>query len=191
MLDLKESFWSVPEEEWKRLWVRVRWREFSDTREKPTADTDCVNLAELMQQDVDASFGFRSLALYSGARCTGISAVSPFFLDVDLDGDTQAALDNLLARVRDELDSRHWWYRVYRSGVGYHVEVDPISIAPGSWCLDGGYFRKLLADISEAVDGRCAPPDGGKACIDRPHALIRMVGSAHRIGTTKMLIDGP
>ncbi len=189
MIDLKESFWSVPEEEWKRLWVRARWREFSNTQEKPPADTDCINVAELMEQDVEASVGHRSLKLYSGSNCSGLSAVSRCLPDVDLDGDTQLALDNLLDRVRGELDGRQWSYRVYRSGVGYHIEVDPISIPPASWCLNWNYFKELREDISEAVDGRCAAPDGGKACIDRPHAFMRMAGSAHPVGTTKTLID--
>ena len=117
MIDLRESFWSVPEGEWKQLWVRVRWREFPNAQEKPTDDTDCINLAELMEQDVKESVGFRSLRIYSGSNCSGLSAVSPCLLDVDLDGDTQVALDNLLDRVRSELDSRQWSYRVYRSGV--------------------------------------------------------------------------
>ena len=190
MVDLEESFWSVPEEEWKRLWVRVRWGEFPNALEKPPEDSDCVNVAELIEHDVTESVGFRSLTLYSGSNCSGFSAVSPCLLDVDRDGDTQVALDNILDRVRGELDGRQWSYRVYRSGVGYHVEIDPISIPPASWCLDWDYFREIRKGIAKAVDGRCAVPDGGKACIDQPHAFIRLVGSAHRVGTTKTLIDG-
>jgi hypothetical protein len=111
-------------------------------------------------------------------------------VDLDLDGDTQVALDDLLDRVRGELDSRNWSYRVYRSGVGYHVEIDPISIPPTSWCLNWSHFKEIRKNISDAVDGRCAAPDGGKACIDQPHTFVRMVGSAHPVGTTKRLFDG-
>ncbi len=71
MIDLKESFWSVPEEEWKRLWVRVRWRELPKAQEQAPADTECINVAELMEQGAEESVGFRSLRLYSSRTCSG------------------------------------------------------------------------------------------------------------------------
>lgn len=188
MIDVRESFWSIPEEEWPRLWVRVRWRDFSLARPEPSSDTECVNLAELAGRRVDASFGFRSLTLYGKDGCEGASAVSPLLLDLDLDDDTQEALDALLERANAELSRRQWSHRVFRSGIGYHVEIDPVTIEPYEWCLDSNRARKLLGDIASSVDGR-GVPGGGRACIDVPHDMVRMVGSAHRGGGHKELVQ--
>lgn len=185
---MKESFWTVPEDEWSRLWVRVRWSDFSPRDREVEADAGCVNVAALVNQPVVASFGFRSLALHGGVGCTGVSAVSPLLLDLDLDGDTQDALNDLLRTVRAELVHRRWSFRVYDSGVGYHVEIDPTTVEPHAWCLDARYARELRDDISTSVDGR-GSLTGGKACIDRTHGMMRMVGSAHRAGRYKALAN--
>lgn len=187
MIDVRESFWTIPEEEWSRLWARVRWKDFLPGLPVSTSDGECVNLAELAGQQVDASFGFRSLTLHGRDGCRGASAVSPLLLDLDLDNDTQDALDALLERVKADLGRREWSSRIYRSGVGYHVEVDPVTIEPYAWCLDVKRSHQLRSDIVESVNGR-GVEGGGRACIDLPHDMVRMVGSAHRGGRYKALV---
>ena len=54
MINVEESFWTVPREEWSRLWVRVMWRDFSPIEHETTPHTVCVTLAELASRSVDA-----------------------------------------------------------------------------------------------------------------------------------------
>ena len=188
VIDFRESFWTVPGAALSQLWVRVLWRDFAkDEREFP-ADAECVNLADLVERPAESAFGHRGLVLHPRESCTSSPeppAQSPLLLDLDLEKDSRENLDDLLYRVRDELDRLGWEYRIYNSGVGYHAEVNPASIEGGTWCLFSDTAESYRQQIRAAVKGQCHPC-GSKACIDVGHPMMRMVGSKHRAGGIKV-----
>jgi hypothetical protein len=191
VINIRESFWTIPRAEWDALWVWVRWDDFPIP--PPVIDwksgAEYVNIAELATRPITAEFGFRSLEVCGERRWSGGAVVSPLLLDLDLDGDSQGNLDDLLHRVEAEVKFQGWRYQVYQSGTGYHVELDPAS-REGVWGLSSGYARELQDEIRRKVDGQCDRWEGGKACIDKTEGkMARMVESAHRAGTFKERIE--
>ena len=190
VIDTHDSFWTVPEHLWPDLWVLTRWIDFPDpgrVRVNGRVDTECRNVAKLTARSVDAEYGFRSLTLYRDERCTSEFGVAPLLLDVDLDSDERPALDSLLARIRATLNERGWRHRVYSSGEGYHIEIDPASTpdglpCPPSWWIDAE-LERLRAEHNGKVE-----LGGGRALIDKPHTMMRMVGSRNRKGGLKRLV---
>ncbi len=177
----------IPEELWDELWVWVRWDDFPIP--PPTidwkAEAEYVNIAELITRPTAAKFGFRSLEVCGVRNWSGGTVVSPLLLDLDLDNDLRTNLNDLLRRVEEKIKTQGWEYRVYRSGTGYHLELDPAS-TQGSWGLYSAEARRLWEGIRIAADGLCDRPEGGKACIYNAHGkMLRMVGSAHRADRIK------
>lgn len=129
MINIRESFWTISEEMWDEVWVWVRWDDFPIP--PPTidwkAEVEYVNVAELVADSTTAKFGFSSLEVCGTREWSGGAVVSPLLLDLDLDGDSQGNLDDLMHRLETEIKSQGWRYRVYQSGTGCHVELDPAS----------------------------------------------------------------
>lgn len=186
MIDVAASFWSLPPGS-ENLYVRVRLDDYPDPGDQRLGryeGTECVQVRELLSAPPQAEYGFRSVALFTDSACSAEQAVNPLVLDLDLDGDTGDALGTLLDRVVDLADRSSWTCRVFRSGEGFHVEMVPASVSD----IDQPPYFSDFTGWVRRVQGRldAAPKDPGTACIDRPKAMVRMVGSRNRKGGRKV-----
>ena len=176
--------WTVPTEWWDELWVATRWQDFPVECIDELRDAEVMLVSELSAgPHPEAEFGFRSLALFADRQGSVRHGVTPLLLDLDLDEDEPTALNALVQRTCSLLDDWGWGYRTYCSGEGYHVEVDPRTMSggelPPKWWLDEAR-TKLKTEL-----GAAGALGGGRALIDRPHEMMRLVGSRNAKGGVK------
>jgi hypothetical protein len=190
VINLEESFWTIPAHLWKDLYVSVRWKDFPPPTNPVEwmGDADWVNIEELVNQGTDSLIGFRSQSVGKTNHQHSHRYVSPIWLDLDLYDNTQTNLDTLLARVVANVKSDGWRYRGYRSGEGYHVELDPDS--KGAWAYSPEMARDVVRCVRSAVYGDGLLNTGTNVAIDVVGSkMLRMVGSANRKGGIKEQID--
>jgi hypothetical protein len=193
VIDYRESFWSLPESEWSRLYVRVRLRDFPDPLQEIVdgdGHEEVWRVDELVAVAPEAEFGYRSQQLFRDRGGRKGRIFSPLLLDIDLQRGHRRDLDFLRDSALAIAARRCWGYRLYSSGTGYHLEIDPATLVGRKWAKcrrDPGELRRRI---------RCEVKDGHSRTmpmidhVGDPPKLFRMVGAKNRTsGTHKRLVQ--
>lgn len=203
-LGIEEAFWSVPSHRYADLWAGIRLTPFPDPSASPLpppVTSGCANVQELINNPPSSAYAYRTLLLYQDAHCQVPYGLSPLLIDLDLAGGSQSDLDDLTSRLLRHLETlpcpishhtaphRSGWYRLFHSGQGYHVEIDP-GACESAEAIPEFWYRERIRGLQEDL---AAHPLAGRPCIDQPGSplkLLRIPGSLNeKTGRAKRVLS--